>query len=504
MDLAAPQRTQPVAEVQDVWKSFGGIPVLKGVGIDVMPGEIHALVGGNGAGKSTLMKIITGVESPDSGQIVIGGTEVKNLNPRQAHANRVYMVPQEPQLFPNLTVTENIFLTLPRGAASRDQIVAAFEQLGHPIDIEMNAGELSISDQQLVEIARGMLREAKLLIVDEPTAALTAHEVTRLFVVLRQLAAQGVGIFYVTHRMSEIFELCGRVTVLRDGAMVLQKPTAETTISEIVTAMVPATESAREAHEAVDVKDVDESVPPLLAVESLTGQGFTDVSFEVRPGEILGVAGVVGSGRTEMAETLFGIRPGTGTVLVEGEPFDKRSPARSFARGLAYVPEDRHLNGVFLLATIYENCTSTVPRKISRGGLILGRLDRRISRTITEQLALQKGALGRKVANLSGGNQQKISLAKSLAPVPRMVILDEPSRGVDVGARADLYRIIRELAARGNGILLISSDFEEVAELSTRCIVMRNGRLTGHLTREHITLASVRDGAFGTVEGANR
>lgn len=497
---ASPPEEEPVVAVEGLWKSYGGIPVLKGVTLDVRPGEIHALVGGNGAGKSTLMKAVTGVVAPDAGRIIIGGNEVRNLSPRTAHANAVYMVPQEPQLFPNLTVLENVTLSLGGSRASRADVQSAIDSLGHPIDLDARAHELSISDQQLVEIVRGMLRKARLLIVDEPTAALTAHEADQLFVRLRALASAGVGIFYVSHRMSEIFALCDRVTVLRDGAIALQKSTAETAVAEIVSTMIP---DSRRAH-AGPREDVvtDPDAEPVLVLRGLTGQGFADVDLEVRPGEIVGVAGVVGAGRTELAETVFGLRPGSGDVLLGGEPYVRRSPRRSLARRLSYVAEDRHAHGVFLLGTIVDNCSSTVLPSLSRLGFLRRRLANQLSERLSRQLDVQAGTLERKVANLSGGNQQKVSLAKSLAPGPEVIILDEPSRGVDVGARADLYRLIRELADRGKGVVLISSDFEEIVELATRVVIMRDGRTCEELRGEQITFTAVRDGAFGARSGA--
>ncbi|MPV35591.1 sugar ABC transporter ATP-binding protein [Georgenia subflava] len=491
-------RREPVAVVDGLWKSYGGVPVLKGVDIDVQPGEIHALVGGNGAGKSTLMKAITGVVAPDSGRIVIGGREVKKLSPRAAHANAVYMVPQEPQLFPNLSVLENVTLSLGGQRVGRRRVQEVIDSLAHPIDLDARAGELSISDQQLIELVRGILREARLLIVDEPTAALTAREVDQLFTQLRSLAATGVGIFYVSHRMSEIFALCDRVTVLRDGAMVLQSRTDEVSVDDLVRAMVPDTVRHEAAPRARATAHA--GARPALEVRGLTGQGFLDVDLEVFPGEVLGIAGVVGTGRTELAETVYGLRPGTGTVILDGEEYADRTPRHSLDRGLSYVPEDRHAHGVFLLGTIVDNCSSTVMDRITRAGLIRAELDHQVTDRFAQGLALQAGSRSRKVGNLSGGNQQKVSLAKALAPEPKVIILDEPSRGVDVAARADLYRLVGDLAEQGLAVVLISSDFEEIVELSTRVLVMRDGRVTGHLPAEQITLAAVRDGAFGTIE----
>lgn len=484
-----------VAEVEGLWKSFGGNPVLKGVNIDVHEGEIHALVGGNGAGKSTLMKAITGVIEPDSGTITIGGVQVRNLSPKAAHANSVYMVPQEPKLFPNLSVYENVALALGKTKVTKAEVAEVVGSLGHPIDLDQPAGELSISDQQLIELVRGILRKARLLIVDEPTAALTAREVDRLFSQLRHLAETGVGIFYVSHRMSEIFALCHRVTVLRDGNMVLQEQTSAVDVNSLVQAMVP---DAQLQHRRNSEVSIDRTGSPTLRVREVSGQGFADVSFDVFPGEVLGIAGVVGSGRTELAETLYGLRPGEGSVEINGRAFERPSPRKSLDRGLAYVPEDRHAHGIFLIGDIVENITSSILDKVSTAGIISTRKEHVITDKFSKELSLQQGSRHRRLANLSGGNQQKVSLAKALATGPSVIILDEPSRGVDVGAREDLYFLIDELAKEGLAVILISSDFEEVVDLSHRLVIMRDGRIRGELAGGEISLKSVRDAAFGS------
>ncbi|WP_182113859.1 MULTISPECIES: sugar ABC transporter ATP-binding protein [unclassified Actinotalea] len=490
----------PVAVLEGIWKSYGGVAVLKDVSIDLQAGEIHALVGGNGAGKSTLMKIVTGVVSPDAGRIAIAGEEVRRLSPRAAHANGVYLVPQEPELFPNLSVLENVQLSLGRDRVPPARVRQVAEQLGASIDLDARASDLSISDQQLVELVRGILRGARLLIVDEPTSALTAREVERLFTQLRTLAADGVGIFYVSHRMPEIFALCDRVTVLRDGATCLQERTADTSIPALVAAMVPDSVAAvRPERRAAQQPDS----PPALSLRELSGNGFRDITLDVFPGEVLGIAGVVGSGRTELAETVFGLRPGRGSVRLGGRGYSRRSPRRSMTRGLSYVPEDRHENGVFLLGSIVENISSTVLAAVSRAGFVDRRSDRALTDEMCRDLAIQTGSRDRHVANLSGGNQQKVSLAKALAPRPGVIMLDEPSRGIDVAARADLYRLVEKLAAEGLAVLLISSDFEEVVQLSSRVVVMRDGRLTDELVGDAITLENVRNTAFGALKGVS-
>lgn len=481
---------RPVAQVDRLWKSYGGVPVLSDVHITLQPGEIHALVGGNGAGKSTLMKCVTGAVPPDTGEIIIDGTPIRNMSLRQAHANGVYMVPQEPQLFGHLSVYENITLGLAK-RPSRTHVTSVIAQLSAPLDLDAPALELSISNQQLVELVRGIMRQARLLIVDEPTAALTAHEVEMLFTQLRALAASGVGIFYVSHRLNEIFALCDTVSVLRDGKVVLQGPTASFSREQLVSAIAPDT-----AISATHSKREHPTREPVLSVRHLSGQGFANISFDLHPGEILGIAGVVGAGRTELVDTIYGLRPGAGEVVLAGAPFPHRTPAKAIKRHLAYVPEDRHAHGVFLGATVPENISVSVAGTLATLGIIHSAAEHNVAAALSQSLSLQKGAADRKVAALSGGNQQKIALAKALACDPLVLILDEPSRGVDVGARSDLYRLIDALAAKGLAVLLISSDFEEIVELSTRVLIMREGRITGELTATEITFASVRDGAF--------
>jgi len=481
------------AEVRELWKSFGGIPVLKGVNITLFPGEIHALVGGNGAGKSTLMKSMTGVVEPDEGEIIIRGNRVRNLSPRKAHANSIYMVPQEPALFPNLSVRENITLSLAGTGVGEEAVDQTARELAPHIDLAAPASELSIADQQLVELIRGIVRRSKVLIVDEPTAALTARETESLFVQLRYLASKGVGIFYVTHRLNEIFELCNRVSVLRDGALVMQSDVREIATHDIVSQMIP--DKAAGVGIRRSTAAADSAV--LLEVDDLAGDGFSHVSFCVRAGEIVGIAGVIGAGRTEVAETIFGARKGTGRVVLCGTDYTHRSPKESYARGLSYVAEDRHLNGVFLNADIVDNVTSTVPGRVSSQGWTSRSRQHRVTSQLMESLDLQAGALSRHVANLSGGNQQKVALGKALAPNPKVLILDEPSRGVDVGARADLYRAAHELAESGTAVVVVSSDFEEVCAIASRVLVMRNGRITTELTGDGITMSSVRNASFG-------
>jgi AI-2 transport system ATP-binding protein len=483
-----------LAALEGIWKFYGGVAVLESVDLSVHPGEIHALVGGNGAGKSTLMKILAGVVTPDDGTITVRGTAHTHLTPALAHRIGISMVPQEPELFPNMTVLENIDIALDRRIRARE-VRETFEALGHTIDNNRLAGSLSISDQQLVEIAKGVLRKADILVVDEPTAALTEHEVDRLFALLRTLRELGFGIFYISHRLHEIPALCDTVSVLRDGEVVLHEVARETTPEQLIDHMIPVGEEREGLSRSVEWKIADE---PALDVRELTGVGFHEVSLTVRPGEVTALAGPVGSGRTELAEAIFGIRSSSGEILLNGESYDRRTPLKSLQLGLAYLPEDRHAHGIFLDALVFENISSSVLDRISRIA-INRREDRELAEQWDERLKVSGATIDDIAARLSGGNQQKVVLAKYLATTPKVLILDEPSRGVDAGARADLYRTINELSADGLAILLISSDLEEVVMLADRVLVMRNGRLSATLEQEDVAFGPIRDAAFAEV-----
>lgn len=474
-----------------IWKSYGGVPVLRSVDLALARGEIHALVGGNGAGKSTLMKILAGVIAPDGGTITVRGSSHSRLTPALAHRIGISLVPQEPQLFPHMSVAENLSIALGRRVAT-DDVVQTFESLGHRIQPNRAAGTLSIADQQLVEIAKGVLRNAEVLVVDEPTAALTDREVDHLFERLRGLVQRGFGIFYISHRLHEIAAICTRVSVLRDGAIVFEGPARMTSPLQLVEYMIPdagsrGSDMARQRVIATET--------PVLEVLNLSGPGFEAVSFDVRPGQITALAGPVGSGRTEVAEAILGIRPSTGRVRVGGEDYANRTPARGLQRGIALLPEDRQAHGVFLGARVTENITASILHQLARFR-VPRRKETEIATTWAKELSLTGATVMDAAGRLSGGNQQKVAFARSLAPRPRVVILDEPSRGVDVGARADLYRSITDLAARQVGILLISSDLEEVVHLADRVLIMHGGRIITTLEGADVTFAAIRAAAF--------
>jgi len=462
----APSAT-PLVSLRDIWKVFESVTVLRGIDLDIYPGTVLALLGGNGSGKSTIVKIISGAYRPTAGRIEIRGVPANLSQPSDAHARGIYMVPQEPHIFPNLSVLENLTVGLkgdPAANARRAREVA--KEIGLDADFASTGGE----------IVRGLLRNAQVLILDEPTSSLTRREVANLAAQMRRLKARGIGLLFISHRLNEVLELTDYTQVLRDGRIVLSAPSAELTTDMLVEAMLPA-DFAAPAEEAAR-GDRAAGKGPVLSVRHLSSRVFQDVTFDVHPGEVVGISGVVGSGRTELAEAIYGIDPHvTGEVHVAGRPVPRRTPQISQAIGLSYVPEDRHAHGIFLALPSAQTVTA--------GLLSLGRA--RFMR-IHEEAGLTQGFIDRlriklsspmqMARTLSGGNQQKVVLAKTLAPGPRVIILDEPTRGIDARARQDVYRTIRELAADGVGVVVISSEVGEIAEVSDRVMVMKRGRLS--------------------------
>ncbi len=490
---------RPVLSVVDVAKSFGPTLALHGVSLDLVPGEIHALVGENGAGKSTLIKLMAGLYRPDAGHLAADGEPVDLRSPADAQALGIACIYQEPLVFPDLTVSENIFMGQADGGRLvhwRDMHARARDILGQlevDVDPRTVASQLTVAGQQAVEIAKAMSRRVRVLIMDEPTAALSAHEVDRLFRQVRRLAASGVAILFVSHRLDEVFELSSRITVLRDGRHISTKPVTEVTEVSLIRDMVGRELSdffRRVAHEPGEVA---------LSVESLSREAaFEGISFEVRSGEVLGFAGLVGSGRTEVAEALFGVRPAdTGIIRRDGQAVDIRTPRDAMARGIAYVSEDRRRLGLSLPQSVTANITLPGLRKfVSRWRLVDRTAERRAADVYRQRLRIASPSLLTPVGNLSGGNQQKVMLAKWLETKPSVMIFDEPTRGIDVGTKADVHELIGELAGAGVAVILISSDLPEVLAMSDRVLVMREGRQMGifagtELEQERIMTAAV-------------
>ncbi len=496
-------KTAPLLSVRSIYKSFGLNAVLKGIDLDIMPGEVLALIGGNGAGKSTLMKIIMGIYTHDSGEMSINGQAVALNRPSDALAHGIYMVPQEPLLFPNMTVEENIVIGFDKSKAElHKELVDTMAEIGWNLDLGRKANSLSIAEQQLVEILRGILRHARLLILDEPTSALTFDEVKSLFKVVNDLREKGIGIIYITHRLAEVFDISTHVAIMRDGTITIQGPVGNFTREDLVKGLLPPDADEAAQKQAGSAKPVDYSAQPVLELEDFSGYGFDHISLKVYPGEILGVAGVVGAGRTEMATTIFGMdKVLGGKVLLKGQDITGQKTRQVIAAGLNYVPEDRHLNGLFKICDVSANTTSA-----SLTGGVLGKfiLNRRREFDITDRYVqnFRTKVTGHDqlTGSLSGGNQQKIVIGRSLATEPSIVILDEPTRGIDAAARGDVYSIIHQLREQGVSILLISSDMEEIVELADRAVTMYQGRVNAEFQKEDINQDNLMAAAFGIVE----
>ncbi|MDU0293663.1 sugar ABC transporter ATP-binding protein [Saccharothrix longispora] len=496
-----PEHAVPLLEVRDVTKSFGAVAAVRGVSFALFGGEAHALVGENGAGKSTIVKVLAGVHEPDSGELLVDGREVRPAGPAAARDAGIAVIHQEPTLFPDLSVAENIFMgrqPLRRfgridRAAVRAESVRLFERLGVRLDPDRPARGLSIADQQLVEIAKALSLDARVLVMDEPTAALSGVEVERLFAVVRALCARGAAVLFISHRFDEVFELCRRVTVLRDGARVSTDPVAEVTPDLVVRRMVGRDVSTLFPKEDVEPGDV------VLEVDGLTRHGvFSDVTFSVRAGEIVALAGLVGAGRSEVVRAVFGVdRYDAGEARVSGTALPVGSPAAAVAAGVALVPEDRRRQGLVMGMSIERNATLTRLRSLARLGLLGGRAERRAAREWAERLRVKYGRLSDAVGTLSGGNQQKVVLAKWLATGPKVLIVDEPTRGVDVGTKAEVHRLLSRLAAEGVAVLMVSSELPEVLGMADRVLVLHEGRVTAELSRGEATEESVVFAATG-------
>jgi rhamnose transport system ATP-binding protein len=499
---AAPSiAVSPRVELRGISKRFGATEALDDVSLDLLPGEVHGLVGENGAGKSTLVKILAGVHQPDQGTIWLDGAATPIDGPGHSRSLGLAVVHQEPRLFPDLTVAENVFIghaptgwlgTIDWGAARR-AAQALFDELQVQFDVGAPVRGLSMADQQLIEIAKALSVEARMLILDEPTASLSAHEVARLFAIVRRLRDRGVSILFVSHRLDEVFELCDRATVLRDGRHVVTTATTALTTADLVRHMVGRAVSLFPKVDA-PVGEV------LLQVDGLTRAGaFRDVSFVVRAGEIVGLAGLVGAGRTEVARVLFGIdRRDGGEIRVADKLVDFTSPAAAMQSGIAYLPEDRHQQGLVLDFPITQNVTLPILPRLFPRLLLRASSERRVAHDYTQQFNVRMTGVEQLVGALSGGNQQKVVLAKWLATKPRILILDEPTRGIDIGAKVEVHRIISELAASGLGIVLISSDLPEVLAMSDRILVLHEGRVTAEIPRERATEERVMFAATGS------
>jgi len=500
--------SEAILELRNISKSFSGVEVLHEVSFALRPGEVHALLGENGAGKSTLVKIITGVHQPDKGEILLNGEPVHFSDARDSRQAGIAAIYQELSLFPDLDVAENIFAgrqpVTGGGRVDWRRLYAEagklLESLGVTLDLKQKARTLSIAQQQMVEIARAFSINAQILIMDEPTSSLTLHEVDDLFRLVRRLRAEGTAVIFISHRLEELYALADRVTVLRDGSYVGTKPMKEVTRDDLIRMMVGRTITNLFPKQDVKPGEV------VLKVENLTRAGsFYDVSFELRRGEILGLAGLVGAGRTNVARAIFGVEPPTaGSIELEGRAVAIRSPQQAIELGLAYVPEDRQLHGLIPGMPLTPNISLAMLPHYAQMGWLQDKRERKSAYQAAVQMEVRANNVWQLARELSGGNQQKVVLAKWLSTNPRILILDEPTRGIDVGTKAAVHGLMSKLASEGMAILMISSELPEILGMSDRVIVMREGHVTEHFTRaeatqENIISAATQNVTIGTL-----
>jgi ribose transport system ATP-binding protein len=499
MTLAAvvqpPAEAPVVLAVRGVRKSFGGVEVLHGVDFTLRRGEVHGLVGQNGAGKSTLVKIINGAYTADAGEIELEGTSLSGGHAEEARRRAIAMVYQEFSLIPTMPVAHNVLLSRePRGRSrliddgeTRRRATAALARIGAEIDPDRLVGDLPVGSRQLVEIAKAISKDASILILDEPTASLAAAEIAALAAAIGRLTAEGISIIFISHHLNEIVELCDRVTVLRDGNVTLTAPTAGVSLEAMIESMLGR---SLESALAYQPRPVDRTGTPLLRVTGLRNRRLRDVSCELYPGEVLGVAGLLGSGRSELLRALFGIDPlSAGTVEVNGTPVVVKGPADALRAGIALVPEDRARSGLVREHTVRDNILMASWRRFARAGVVDDRAAGAAATGFVDRLHIRTRSLAQPVRTLSGGNQQKVVVAKNLSVTPLVLLLDDPTVGVDVGSKREILMQIRELAAAGTGVILVSSELEELAGLADRVLVLRGGAVRSVLDRADTDLS---------------
>lgn len=494
-----------VLSMRDVKKSFGPVEALKNMRMYIRPGRVHTILGENGAGKSTLMKILVGVHPPTAGEMVLDGQPYLPASPTEAAQRGLAIVFQELSLCNNLSVAENIMATheparygFINDRKLRHQAATLVKDLGLPVNVDAKVGHLSIAQRQLVEIAKGLSHPAKVLILDEPTSSLSDSEAEILFRIIERLKARGTAIIYISHRMEEIMRLSDDITVIRDGEYVATRECDETTIEELIALMVGR--DMDEIYPSALDPVADLPTTPALQVSNLTREGeFKDVSFEVRPGEILGFFGLIGSGRSEVMNALFGIRVAEGEIRVNGKPAQFRNPVEAIKAGIGFVTENRKEEGLVLGAALRPNISAAaISAFAGHAGFMSFGAERKAAAAEVRRLAIRTNSLETMAGTLSGGNQQKVVLAKWLMTSPRILILDEPTRGVDVGAKFEIYRIIRQLAAEGTAIIMVSSELPEVLGLADRVVIMAEGHITATVAGTDLTPERVMAYATGT------
>jgi inositol transport system ATP-binding protein len=483
---------------EDVRKEFPGVVALDNVSFRLKRGTVHALMGENGAGKSTLMKVLAGIYTPDKGVVRLKGAEIRLKSPLDALENGIAMIHQELNLMSLMTVAENIWIRrepltrfgfVDHGEMER-RTEELFKRLNIQIDPEAKVGDLSVANRQMVEIAKAVSYESDVLIMDEPTSALTEREVAHLFQIIRDLRSQGIGIVYITHKMNELFEIADEFSVFRDGKYIGTHASTDVTRDDIIRMMVGREITQMFPKEEVPIGEVR------LSVKNLNLKGvFRDVSFEVRAGEILGVAGLVGSGRSNVAETLFGVTPATsGTIEIDGMPVSVDSPTTAIRHRMAFLTEDRKDTGCLLILDVLENMQIAVLQdKFVKRGFVQEAALSEVCEDMCRKLRIKTPSLSERVENLSGGNQQKVLIGRWMLTKPRILILDEPTRGIDVGAKAEIHRLVCEMARTGVAVIMISSEMPEVLGMSDRIMVMHEGRVTGFLDRAEATQIKVMD-----------
>ncbi|WP_283152893.1 sugar ABC transporter ATP-binding protein [Guptibacillus hwajinpoensis] len=490
--------------MKEIHKAFGANKVLEGVNIDIQDAEVHALMGENGAGKSTLMNILTGLHKKDNGTIVIGGQERVFDNPKEAEENGVAFIHQELNIWPELTVLENLFInkepvtslglihTKKMKAIANEQ----FKKLAISIPLQQEAGKCSVGQQQMIEIAKALMTDAKVIIMDEPTAALTEREIQTLFQVIRSLKKSGVSIVYISHRMEEIFTICDSITVMRDGRTVDTKPISETSFDEVVRKMVGRELTDRFPERSPKLGET------MLEVKDLSRKGvFENVSFSVRSGEIVGVSGLMGAGRTEIMRTIFGLDGKyTGDILLNGKQVVIKSPHQAVQLGLGFITEDRKEEGLVLDFSLKDNIALPSLYSFAPKGLINEKSEEDFVELLIKRLTIKTESAKTSAKNLSGGNQQKVVIAKWIGIGPKVLILDEPTRGVDVGAKREIYQLMNELTDRGVAIIMVSSELPEVLGMSDRILVFREGHMTGEVSKEEATQEKIMTLATGGQE----
>ena len=499
----------PLISARGISKSFAGVEVLRDVDLDLMTGEIHALLGENGAGKSTFAKILAGVHRPTRGTIALEGRPVEIPNPVAAQKLGITLIHQEPISFPDLSVAENLvlgrsderWLSRVPWAEMMREARRYMDLLGVPIDVTKPMRGLSIADQQMVEIARALASDSRLIIMDEPTAPLTPREVETLFGIVRRLRDEGRTIVFISHRLEEVRALCDRVTIFRDGNRVATDAIETLSNADIIRLMIGRPLKQYIHKQRTTIGEV------ALEVESLSLPGlFNEISFSVRKGEIVGLGGLVGAGRTDVARAIFGVQPAaSGSIRINGNTVDIRTPDDAIALGLAFVPEDRAVAGIFRTLPVEQNITAAIPKTIAPGGIIRRALEKSLAADSVRKLRVRLASMRQPIGELSGGNQQKSILARWLLTDPSILILDEPTRGIDIGVKAEFYEMIGELAAQGRAILLISSELPELLALCDRILVMSEGRLTAEIPRAEATqeaIMALATGVVGTIAPA--